>query len=86
MASIVEVMVAVAPEMLAVPMIEEPSVKTTLPVGLIPCTPVITALNVTGNPNLAGFGADVMITDEAAGVVASVTGGDWLAWRRVSPE
>jgi hypothetical protein len=59
--------------MLAVPIIKDPSLKTTLPVGSIPSTPVIIALKVTGNPNRAGFGADVRITDEAARVAASVT-------------
>ena len=76
MARFVVMIVAVAPEMLAVPIIVVPSVKTTLPVGLIPSTRVITALNVIACPNRAGFGADVRTTDEAAGVAARVTGRD----------
>ena len=75
-ASVAVVIVAVAPEMLAVPIIIAPSLKTTIPVGLVPSMPVTIALNVTGSPNRVGFGADVRSTDAVAGVAARVTGGD----------
>lgn len=86
MASVDVVMVAVPPEILVVPITVDPSLKTTVPVGLSPSTPVTSALNVTGSPDRAGFGADVTTTVAVAGVAASVTGVDWLASRRLSPE
>jgi hypothetical protein len=69
-----------------VPIVLEPSLKTTLPVGVPPpgANAVTVALKVTAWPKFEGFGVAVSADDVDAGCTTSVTEGDVLVPKLLS--
>jgi hypothetical protein len=69
-----------------VPIVLEPSLNTTLPVGVpAPGANALTvALKVTAWPKFEGFGVAVSTDDVDAGCTTSVTGGDVLVPKLLS--